>query len=115
MPLAELQYRGAFWSQVNHKDWTTLAFMQSADGGLGLDVARDNATLDAMKTAIWAQSTPFAMAHLARKTGLRMLMLRRASLMVHFRQPSGKSKSSFRRSWFRMWENDDRSQDSKRA
>ena len=37
MPLAELQYRGAFWSQVNHKDWTALAFMQSADGGLGLD------------------------------------------------------------------------------
>jgi hypothetical protein len=52
MPLAELQYRGAFWSQVNHKDWTVLAFLQSADGGLGLDVARDNATLDAMKTAL---------------------------------------------------------------
>jgi hypothetical protein len=52
MPLAELQYRGAFWSQVNHKDWTALAFMQSADGGLGVDVARDNATLDAMKTAL---------------------------------------------------------------
>ncbi len=52
MPLAELQYRGAFWSQANHKDWTVLAFLQSADGGLGLDVARDNATLDAMKTAL---------------------------------------------------------------
>ncbi len=52
MPLAELQYRGAFWSQVNHKDWTVLAFLQSADGGLGLDVARDNATLEAMKTAL---------------------------------------------------------------
>ncbi|MBI4323877.1 MAG: BREX-1 system phosphatase PglZ type B [Chloroflexi bacterium] len=52
MPLAELQYRAAFWSQVNHKDWTVLAFLQSADGGLGLDVARDNATLDAMKTAL---------------------------------------------------------------
>jgi len=52
MPVAELQYRGAFWSQVNHKDWTVLAFLQSADGGLGLDVARDTATLDAMKTAL---------------------------------------------------------------
>lgn len=52
MPLAELQYRGAFWSQANHKDWTVLAFLQSADGGLGLDVARDTATLDAMKTAL---------------------------------------------------------------
>ncbi len=52
MPLAELQYRGAFWSQANHKDWTVLAFLQSADGGLGLDVARDTATLDALKTAL---------------------------------------------------------------
>lgn len=52
MPLAELQYRGVFWSQVNHKDWTVLAFLQSADGGLGLDVARDNATLEAMRTAL---------------------------------------------------------------
>lgn len=52
MPLAELQYRGAFWSQVNHKDWTVLAFLQSADGGLSLDVARDTATLDAIKTAL---------------------------------------------------------------
>ncbi len=52
MPLTELQYRGAFWSQANHKDWTVLAFLQASDGGLGLDVARDTATLDAMKTAL---------------------------------------------------------------
>jgi hypothetical protein len=37
---------------VNHKVWTVLAFLQAADGGLGLDVARDNRTLDAMKTAL---------------------------------------------------------------
>ena len=30
MPLAELQYRGAFWSQVNHKDWTVLAWNNGA-------------------------------------------------------------------------------------
>ena len=52
MSLAELQYRGAFWSQVNHKDWTVLAFTQSAEGGLNLDVARDDVTQDAMKTAL---------------------------------------------------------------
>jgi len=52
MPLAELQYRGVFWSQANAKDWTVLAFLQSPDGGLGLDVARDNATLEAMRTAL---------------------------------------------------------------
>jgi hypothetical protein len=52
MPLAELQYRGVFWSQASHKDWTVLAFLQTTDNGLGLDVARDTATQDAMKTAL---------------------------------------------------------------
>ena len=52
MPLAELQFRGAFWSQANHRDWTVLAFLQSSEGGLGLDVARDAATLEAIKTSL---------------------------------------------------------------
>jgi hypothetical protein len=34
-PLAELQYRGVFWSQVNAKDWTVSAFLSSKNGGLG--------------------------------------------------------------------------------
>ena len=33
-PLAELQYRGVFWSQHNGKDWTVSAFLQSERGGL---------------------------------------------------------------------------------
>ena len=28
-PLAELQYCGLIWSQLNNKDWTVLAFLQS--------------------------------------------------------------------------------------
>ncbi len=51
-PLAELQYRGVFWTQLNAKDWTLLAFLQSPEGGLGLDVARDRATLEAIGRAI---------------------------------------------------------------
>lgn len=47
-PLAELQYRGAFWSQVNAKDWTVSAFLASKSGGLGLDVAQDKATQEAL-------------------------------------------------------------------
>jgi hypothetical protein len=43
-PLAELQYRGVFWSQQNAKDWTLFAFLVSENGGLGLDVAEDSAT-----------------------------------------------------------------------
>jgi len=51
-PLAELQYRGVFWSQKCAKDWTVSAFLQSNDGGLGLDLARDQATLDALRRAV---------------------------------------------------------------
>jgi len=47
-PLAELQYRGVFWSQINAKDWTVSAFMSSKNGGLGLDVAQDKATQEAL-------------------------------------------------------------------
>lgn len=47
-PLAELQYRGAFWSQSNGKDWTISAFLSSKNGGLGLDIAQDKATQEAL-------------------------------------------------------------------
>lgn len=50
-PLAELQYRGTFWSQKNGKDWTLYAFLKSKDGGLGLDVAHDENTLQALHRA----------------------------------------------------------------
>lgn len=53
-PLAELQYRGAFWSQANAKDWTVSAFMGSKSGGLGLDVAQDKATQEALGQALEA-------------------------------------------------------------
>lgn len=51
-PLAELQYRGAFWSQDNAKDWTLLAWMTTARRGLNLQVDRANATRQALKDAL---------------------------------------------------------------
>ncbi|MBH2043143.1 MAG: BREX-1 system phosphatase PglZ type B [Comamonadaceae bacterium] len=51
-PLAELQYRGAFWSQTNGKDWTVNAFLSAKKGGLGLDVAQDHATQEALKRIV---------------------------------------------------------------
>lgn len=51
-PLAELQYRGVIWSQVNAKDWTILAFLKSDQGGLGLNVSQDNKTKNAMQLAL---------------------------------------------------------------
>jgi hypothetical protein len=53
-PLAELQYRGVFWSQANTKDWTLSAFLSSKKGGLGLDVAQDKATQEALGQALAA-------------------------------------------------------------
>jgi len=51
-PLAELQFRGEFWSQQNGKDWTVLAFLKTSSGGLGLDVAEDNATKEAIQRSL---------------------------------------------------------------
>jgi hypothetical protein len=47
--LFALQFQGQFWTQQNGKDWTPLAFLTSAEGGLGLQVARDRATSDALQ------------------------------------------------------------------
>lgn len=51
-PLAELQYRGAMCSQYNGKDWTLNAFLTSGSSGLGLDVAQDKHTQEAMLMAV---------------------------------------------------------------
>lgn len=51
-PLAELQYRGVFWSHRNGKDWTPAAFLANAEGGLGLTVATDGATRDALERSL---------------------------------------------------------------
>jgi hypothetical protein len=49
-PIAELQYRGAVFAQVNGKDWTVPAFLQAnAYGGLGIEVASDAATRAAIR------------------------------------------------------------------
>lgn len=50
--LVELQYRGAMWLHVNGKEWTPYAFLVSKHGGLDLDVAKDQATLDALDGAL---------------------------------------------------------------
>ena len=47
-PLMEYQFTGNLWLQENGKEWTILAFMQNEDQGLGLDIARDSTTKDAL-------------------------------------------------------------------
>jgi len=49
MPLAELQYRGSWWIYNNSgRDWTVNAFLTSDNGGVGLDVAKDDKSQQAM-------------------------------------------------------------------
>jgi hypothetical protein len=50
--LFALQFQGQFWTQKNGKDWTPLAFLLSADGGLGLDVAADHETKQAIQECL---------------------------------------------------------------
>lgn len=50
--LVELQYRGRMWLHENGKEWTPNAFLVSKHGGLGLDVTKDQATLDALSRAL---------------------------------------------------------------
>ena len=50
-PLAELQYRGVFWSQQSSRDWTVVAFLKSKQG-LGLDLAQNGGTQEALRRAL---------------------------------------------------------------
>jgi hypothetical protein len=47
-----LQFQGQFWTQKNGKNWTPFAFLLSADGGLGLDVAADHETKQAIQECL---------------------------------------------------------------
>lgn len=50
--IVELQFRGVLWLHVNGKEWTPNAFLISKHGGLGFEVTRDQATLDALAGAL---------------------------------------------------------------
>lgn len=50
-PLVELQFRGRVWHQANGRDWTVNAFLVS-EAGLGLDIAQDRRTEEAMLRAL---------------------------------------------------------------
>ena len=66
-PLIELQYRGSLWHQRNGREWTVEAFLTS-EQGLGLDVAADTRTREAMLRSLPVLATVFV-AHL---TGRRL-------------------------------------------
>jgi len=51
-PLIEYQYTGTIFTQENGKEWTIMAFLQNPSNGLGLKVAQDVATRDALKKSL---------------------------------------------------------------
>lgn len=67
-PLAELQFRSAIWSQYNGRDWTLLSYLVSDKGGLGLDVATDTETKQALQNAL----IPLLNENLANLEGKRL-------------------------------------------
>ncbi len=69
-PLAELQYRGVVWTQKSGRDWTIAAFLQSREGGLGIEVGTDNETREAMRRALDMLAAE-QVEHLRREAPLR--------------------------------------------
>lgn len=51
-PLLEYQYTGTLFLQENGKEWTILAFVENPTTGLGVSVAKDYATKEALKKAL---------------------------------------------------------------
>lgn len=51
-PLLEYQYTGALFTQENGREWSILAFVENPINGLGIKVAKDNATKDALKKTL---------------------------------------------------------------
>lgn len=51
-PLLEYQYTGTLFIQENGREWSILAFVENPVNGLGLKVAKDNATKDALKKTL---------------------------------------------------------------
>ena len=66
-PFVELMFRGAIWVQPNGSDWTVSAFLTSPRV-LGLEIARDRATNDALQRAL----PEVALASIAQLTGRRL-------------------------------------------
>jgi hypothetical protein len=55
-PLADLQFRGVIWSHVRTRDWTALAFLQSSEGCLSLDMSKGIESKHAMQLALYRLS-----------------------------------------------------------
>ncbi|MBI1292837.1 BREX-1 system phosphatase PglZ type B [bacterium] len=67
-PLAELQYRSAFWSHPNGRDWSLYGFLTHVEKGPGLDIPKS----DDVQTAIRRALTMLARTPVSRLQGRRL-------------------------------------------
>ena len=51
-PIAELVYRGTIWKHPNNRDWTPTSFLLNKEKGLGLHVAEDRQTMQALSRCL---------------------------------------------------------------
>ena len=51
-PLLEYQYTGTMFLQENGREWSILAFVENSTSGLGVKMAKDNQTREALKKAL---------------------------------------------------------------
>ena len=51
-PLAELRYRGVFWTHPNGRDWTVVGFLRNREKGLCLAVKENAETLAAVRRSL---------------------------------------------------------------
>jgi hypothetical protein len=51
-PLLEYQYTGSLFLQENGREWTIMAFLENPIYGMGVKVAKDNATKDSLKKTL---------------------------------------------------------------
>lgn len=51
-PLLEYQYTGTLFLQENGREWSIIAFVENPNNGLGIKVAKDTATKDALRKTL---------------------------------------------------------------
>jgi hypothetical protein len=69
-PLTELQYSGVLWTHKNGRDWTIAGFLQTGEGGLGIEVGADQATRQSLvRTLLKLADEP--VEHLKKEAPLR--------------------------------------------
>ncbi|MEO8424864.1 MAG: BREX-1 system phosphatase PglZ type B [Actinomycetota bacterium] len=104
-PLADVHFRGAYWLQSNGRDWTIAALLENSGVGVGVRVAGDHATKEALRRVLGALADETVDSLKARgeiDSAVLNAMLTPdpvRQLLVWMSDPSGFKASADRSSW----------------